>query len=235
MRRTIGESPFRPSTGAATGELKPTRRSFASAVVAIGNHTITPRPPTELHEVVDGDLACSHPGQFAVADIRLDGGRRVTVVSLYGIWDRMTDSGDLYAEATLHRAISDLTVVFQARDAANVLVAGDLNIYSYSDGTPAGERGLTVLSRLSAYGLEICGPFRLAAEPPLAGCPCAKVDCRHVNTYRYQSRPESRPHQLDFFFASASLRERLVTCTADPDPNWAEHSDHRPILASFDV
>src|SRR5262245_3794149 len=46
----------------ATGELKPTRRWFASAVVAIGHHPITPREPTELHEVVDGDLACSHPG-----------------------------------------------------------------------------------------------------------------------------------------------------------------------------
>jgi hypothetical protein len=53
------------------------------------------------------------------------------VVSLYGIWDRMIDSGDLFVEATLHRAISDLAVVFQERAAAHVLVAGDLNICSF--------------------------------------------------------------------------------------------------------
>jgi hypothetical protein len=121
---------------------------------------MTPREPTELHDAVDGDLACSHPGQFAVADVDLDGGRRLTVVSLYGIWDRMLDSGDNYVEATLHRAISDLTVVLQERSAEYVLVAGDLNIYSYSDRTMWGDRRLTVLSRFAAYGLEICGPFR---------------------------------------------------------------------------
>ena len=60
----------------------------------------------------------------------------------------MTDSGNLFVEATLHRAISDLTVVFQQRAAAYVLVAGDLNLYSYSDGTVWGDRAMTVLSPL---------------------------------------------------------------------------------------
>ena len=120
---------------AANGAINQTRRWFASAVVATGDRLIAPREPVELHQVVDGAFACSHPGQFAVGDIDLDDGGRLTLVSLYGIWDRMTDSGNLFVEATLHRAISDLTVVFQQRAAAYVLVAGDLNLYSYSDGT----------------------------------------------------------------------------------------------------
>jgi endonuclease/exonuclease/phosphatase family metal-dependent hydrolase len=220
---------------ASDGALKETRRWFASAIVDIGDRAIAPREPVELHQVVDGGFACSHPGQFAVGDVQLDDGRQLTVVSLYGIWDRMTDSGDLFVEATLHRAISDLTIVFQERAAAYVLVAGDLNIYSYSDGTVWGDRGMTLLSRLAAYGLEICGPFRPDSEPRLERCPCPDVGCRHVNTFLYQSRSSSRPHQLDFFLATPALRERMTACWADPDPEWPTHSDHRPVIASFDV
>jgi hypothetical protein len=220
---------------AADGALRETRRRFGSAVVATGDRVIAPREPVELHQVVDGDFACSHPGQFAVVDVILDDGRRLTVISLYGIWDRMSDSGDLFVEATLHRAISDLTLVFQERAAEYVLVAGDLNIYSYSDGSVWGARGMTVLSRLAAYGLEICGPFRPDVEPRLERCPCPDPGCRHVHTFLYQSKSTSKPHQLDFFLATPALRERLNVCWADPDPDWPLHSDHRAIVATFDV
>ena len=219
----------------ADGTTRPTRRWFASAIVATGDRPIASRDPAELHEVVDGEFACSHPGQFSVGDIELESGQRLTVVSLYGIWDQMVDSRDLFVEATLHRAISDLTVVFQEHAAAYVLVGGDLNIYSYSDGSVWGDRGMTVLSRLAAYGLEICGPFRPSTEPRLDRCPCPDDACRHVNTFLNQSRPESRPHQLDFFLATEALRDRMTACWADPDPDWFTHSDHRPILARFDL
>jgi hypothetical protein len=220
---------------AADGSLKDVKRPFASAVITTGDRPMSPREPTELRDAADGEFACSHPGQFAVADFDLLDGQRLTLISLYGVWDRMLDSGDLFAEATLHRAISDLTVVFQQRSAVYVLIGGDLNLYSYSDGTVWGDRWMTVLSRLAAYGLEICGPFRPESDPRLVGCPCPDAACRHVNTYLHLSRPGSRPHQLDYFLASPALRERLTRCWADPDPGWPNHSDHRPILASFDI
>ncbi|MGF0117443.1 endonuclease/exonuclease/phosphatase family protein [Promicromonospora sp. Marseille-Q5078] len=220
---------------AADGSLRETRRWFASAVVGRDDLSLTPREPVELHQAAEGTFAASHPGQFAVADIALDGGRRLTVVSLYGIWDRMLDSGDMYAEATLHRAISDLTMIFQERGNEHVLVAGDLNIYSYADGTVWGDRYLTVFSRLAAYGLEAVGPFRPDGEPRLDRCSCPDAECRHVNTFLYRSDRGSRPHQLDYVFATPALRDRLTACWADPDPDWPTHSDHRPVLASFDL
>lgn len=219
----------------AEGEQRETKRWFASAITTPVDGVVRPREPMELHEAPDGTFACSHPGQFAVGDLDLSGGRVVTVVSLYGIWDHMADSGDLFAEATLHRAISDLASVFQERSAEYVLVAGDLNVYSYSDGTALGDRAMTVLERLKSYGLEICGPFRPDDESRLDRCPCPDTACRHVNTYLYKSKPTSRPHQLDFFFATPALRERLEKCWADPDPHWFAHSDHRPIFAAFDL
>ena len=116
-----------------------------------------------------------------------------------------------------------------------ILVAGDLNLYTYPVGNALVDRSLTVWSRLAAYGLEICGPFRPDDEPRLARCPCPDRACRHVNTYLNGSNPKNRPYQLDYFLATPSLRERLTGCWADPDPDWMTHSDHRAIFASFDL
>jgi hypothetical protein len=69
------------------GSRKETNRWWASAVVSTGGRQVTPREPVELHQVADGGFACSHPGQFAVSDVAPAGGGRLTVVSLYGIWD----------------------------------------------------------------------------------------------------------------------------------------------------
>ena len=137
------------------------------------------------------------------------------------------------AVAATGRAISDLSVVFQDPEADLILVAGDFNLYNYPVGDA--DRSQTVWSRLAAYGLEICGPFRPGDEPRLARCPCPDRACRHVNTYLCGSDPKNRPYQLDFFLATPLLRERLIGCWADPDPDWMAHSDHRAIFATFDL
>jgi endonuclease/exonuclease/phosphatase family metal-dependent hydrolase len=220
---------------ASTGDLRPTQRRYASAILATGNRPIEWREPLPLHEAFDGGFACSHPGQFAVGVMALDGGIKLTLVSLYGIWDRMLDSGSLYPDATLHRAISDLAVVFQEIDARFVLVGGDLNVYSYSDGSSWAERAVGVLNRFRGYDLEICGPFRPAGAPGLDRCSCPDPDCRCEVTFLYQANPRNPPHQMDFFLCTPALRERLVACWADPDPEWYRHSDHRAIFATFEV
>ncbi len=217
------------------GSRKETNRWWASAVVSSGARRVTSRDPVELHLAADGEFPCSHPGQFAVSDVALTGGRRLTVVSLYGIWDLVGGTRDKYVEATLHRAISDLSVVFQEPSADLILVAGDFNLYSYPVGSALVDRSLSVWSRLAGYGLDVCGPFRPDGEPRLERCPCPDLACRHVNTYLNGSNPRNRPYQLDYFLATPELRERLTGCWADPDPNWFVHSDHRAIFATFDL
>ena len=218
------------------GSRKETSRWWASAVVSTGDRSVTPREPVELHQVADGGFACSHPGQFAVSDVALAGGGRLIAVSLYGIWDLINGPPRRnYVEATLHRAISDLSVVFQEPGADLILVAGDFNLWTYPVGDALVDRSLTVWSRLAAYGLEICGPFRPGGEPRLARCPCPDSACRHVNTYLHGANRMNRPYQLDYFLATPLLRERLRGCWADPDPDWTAHSDHRAIFATFDL
>jgi len=211
------------------------RRNYCSAVVALdaGLH-LEPRRPTPLALAKYGKFAISHPGQFAVADVPV-ADITLTVVSLYGIWDRMHDSGDLYAEATLHRAISDLTTVFQEREVQNIVVAGDLNVWHDYPRKPWNPRFASVFDRLAAYDLDLIGPFRREGAAPLEGCPCKSPDCRHVNTYRHHRKPAAVPYQNDFMFATAALRERLNDCYAVEDEDVWRHSDHRPIVGVFDL
>jgi exonuclease III len=39
---------------------------------------------------------------------------------------------------------------------------------------------------------------------------------------------------MDYLFASNALAKKLKTCVALPPPEWAEYSDHSPIVATFE-
>lgn len=104
------------------------QRNFASFVVVL-DRTLASRPvrPTALDEAEYGKVAVSHPGQFSVAEVDTQSGQTITVISLYGIWDR--DDRYLFSEVTLHRAISDLTLLLQEKKRTHVMLAGDLNVF----------------------------------------------------------------------------------------------------------
>lgn len=178
-----------------------------------------------------GEIAASHPGQFSAATLSGPGLPEVLVISLYGLWDKMTDNGEIYSEASLHRAISDLTPLLQARRHQRVILAGDFNIYrdwSTAD-TVWGPRYDTVFNRLSSYGLRFSGPQRGPDQPPLPGCPCRLGDaCTHVQTYRHQRRETATPYQNDYFFATPAVT--VETCRASKDADAWTVSDHLPLF-----
>lgn len=209
------------------------QRNYCSAIVCF-NATLDfqPTSPVLLSEAEYGQFAASHPGQFAVATVRPADAPSVTLVSLYGIWDAMSDSGDIYAYASLHRALSDLTPVFQRRG-ARVILAGDLNVWHGYGGRPWADRFQVVFDRLASQGLELIGPFRANGQPPLEDCPCGPLpDCRHVSTFRYQRNLSNRPYQNDFVFATEQLSRAASVTAITEDEVW-RHSDHVPIVAEF--
>jgi endonuclease/exonuclease/phosphatase family metal-dependent hydrolase len=157
----------------------------------------------------------------------------VTFISLYGIWDR--DDRYLFSEATLHRAISDLTILLQETARSHVVLAGDLNVFFEWDRADYdaywAPRYNTIFIRLVAYGLELVGPF---GEKPLPGCRCGRgTSCRHVRTFAYQRKPTNLPNQLDYVFATRPMQ--AVTCCALEDEAAWEYSDHLPVISRFAV
>jgi hypothetical protein len=217
---SLGDNPWHIPVPATT------KRNFASAVVVYGDTPIEPWTPKPIGQAADGGPAISHPGQWVAVGID-EPETRLWIVSLYGIWDRMPDSGDIFAEATLHRALSDLALLFQAKATDRLVLAGDLNIWRGYGQEKWRRRYQTVFDRLEAYGLKLAGPHR-TIEKPLEGCPCnAGNDCSHVRTYRHQHRKSSTPYQNDFVFARGV---QVGRCDALDEERYWKHSDHCPLL-----
>lgn len=211
------------------------RRNYASAI-AILDETLRfePLPPTNLSDAGWEDLAGSHPGQFAVGKLSVPGSpTEILLVSLYGVWHQPSGNG---AEATLHRAISDLTPLLLSN--ARVILAGDLNLFRNTNnkGQP---RFNTVFERLTAYGLELRGPFRSKGDPAQVGCTCRQGDnCDHVETFRIWRR-NAVPYQDDYVFSTESLPasscRALIHEVTDYADRSQRHSDHWPIVTVFEV
>jgi len=173
-------------------------------------------PVTSIDDIPEGHLERSHPGAWVAADVEVSGFGTVTVVSAYGLMRRLRN-GIAYATSTVHRTLSDLTPVLDvARSKGRVVVAGDLNISPHFS-PPDRDAHIATFARIKAFGLLDC-----------LGATHEGV----VQTYRHHNKPEARPSQLDWMFASPSMR--LVSCSVvDTEQAWSL-SDHAPLLAVFE-
>ncbi len=144
------------------------------------------------------------------------------------MWERQNGVG-IYSEATLHRALSDLTPLLQSREP--LLIAGDLNIFrGYTlDGKKYWLRRYdSVFERREAYGVQrLIGP---TWDVPLVDCRCGSESCTHVRTYRHMRKDDSKLDQLDFVFGNTAARSLNPDCeVVATDATWAV-SDHAPVM-----
>jgi hypothetical protein len=215
--------------GERTIGLDPKKRDWATAIHS--PHEIIDLPDDiRTSGTLRAPFANSRPGSWTAAVIRVPRVGSVTAVSLYGLLDERSD-------ASVHRALSDLTPLFEDRRFNKLLVlGGDLNTWT---GWPAGSHHLardeSVLRRIEAFGLVDCLVATITRDDrgPLEGCPCSYADaCRHTRTRIDRRKPEV-PYQMDYLFASPALAERLLTCEAIDDMGSDSPSDHFPIRATF--
>jgi endonuclease/exonuclease/phosphatase family metal-dependent hydrolase len=222
------------------------RLNWGSAVVALRPDVVLrprPRVPLALWGTVDltGDeLPDSHPGACAVADVcDADGQLRFTAISLYGQWERVAPCEWIYSCARVHRILSDMTGVLCYAYSTPVILAGDFNLttqVAFDGQTQADTDGaVAAFARIRAWGLTECVALTRDSRPRLEGCECAEGDaCSHVQTFRYQKRPDARPTQLDYVFVSESLVPAVRECrVADEVAAWAL-SDHCPIVLDIE-
>jgi endonuclease/exonuclease/phosphatase family metal-dependent hydrolase len=180
-----------------------------------------------------GEFAVSRSGTLAAATVTLPTGEELTVISIYGVWerpDKATGSGWIYADASVHRVISDLSFFIGQQTKHRMIVAGDLNVlfgYGEKGSQYWAARYQTVFDRLSAIGLKFVGPQaphgRLADPWPEYELPHTS---KNIPTFHTNSQtPVTATRQLDFVFASSSLCDRVrVTALNDPE-HWGP-SDH---------
>lgn len=195
---------------------------------------LTPHPISEITDAQpnwrgntrDVPLECSRPGSWISGSIKV-GELDLSVVSLYGLMDELSDS-------SVHRSLSEISPIMDDRRyRRNVLIGGDLNTGTqWPADDPFLRRDMNLLERFGSLGLADC---LSATRPPgrLDGCHCSLgEECTHTRTRRDPRRPEI-PYQTDYLFASKAMAARLVSCVALADDHWFSFSDHAPIVAEF--
>jgi exonuclease III len=170
----------------------------------------------------------SRRGTLAAADV-VFAGERITLVSMYAGWEGGRP-GPIYADASAHRLLSDLSGIVNHPRSHRILAAGDLNIlHGYGDyGDPYwAARYATVFDRAEAMGLRFMGPQApdgRQANPWPAELP---EDSLNVPTFRTRGRDAmGATRQLDFVFASHALADRLSVRALNTDANVWGPSDH---------
>lgn len=129
-----------------------------------------------IAEALHDELPVSRLGTLTAAIVSAPNIEPVIVASIYAPWERShksTGSDWIYADASVHRLISDLSSLIGRQSGHRLVVAGDLNIlHGYGEwGSSYWEqRYATVFSRMAALGLDFVGPQapngRMAAPWP---------------------------------------------------------------------
>ena len=174
----------------------------------------------------------SRLGTLAAAKATAPDGTVLLVASMYGLWERphaSTGSSWIYADASVHRVISDLAGLIGHQQGHNIVAAGDLNIlHGYGEEGSAywAGRYATIFARMSAMGVAFVGPqapHGRRADPWPDELPPTSANVPTYHTTR--QTPATASRQLDFVFASEALAERVrVRALNDPD-RWGP-SDH---------
>ena len=220
------------------------RRAFRSIVVRCSDRVeLVPEPAVRpIGLAGPGDLAVSRLGTLAVVKVVPPEGRSFTVASAYAPWERpvpRVEGGWIYADASAHRLVSDLSALVATQREHRILVAGDWNIlHCYGEGGSPywGNRYRTVFERLEALGLRFVGPQQpdgVPAKPRPEELPNGSKD---VPTFRTNEiDPASGQRQLDFVFASTSISDQIVKVAALNGPDEWGASDHCRVVIDVRV
>ena len=192
--------------------------------------------PAPLGQAQNGQLAVSRPGTLSAAIVSENKELSLILVSVYGLWEKphnLTQSPWIYADASVHRLISDLSVFIGSQSNHKLLVAGDLNIlhgYGENGSLYWASRYASVFSRMEALGLKFVGPQApngRQADPWPAELPQTS---KNVPTY-YSNRqtPTTAKRQLDFVFASENISNSVRATALNQTDKWGP-SDHCRIL-----
>lgn len=160
------------------------------------------------------DFDNGRKGAVVAAEVTLQDGSMLTVVSLYGVIDQWS-----YATTTLHRAVSDLTPLLVGKmGRRRVLIGGDFNASWPCDKEYGSRSHRIFFKRLQDFGLVDClGGFR--AKP-------VQMHRQHQSTISWEN---------DYIFANRAVKSRLMSCDVVDDSAVRKLSDHNPVVAVVDL
>lgn len=171
----------------------------------------------------------SRAGTLRVADVMRDGQVVVTVASMYAPWESARSGSTIYADASAHRLLSDLSGLVSTRKNHRIVAAGDLNIlrgYGEHGNRYWQGRYKTVFDRAEALGLTCVGPQTPNGRQAQPWPDELPRDSVNVPTYCHAGQtPATATRQLDFVFASESIADHVSAAALNGIHEWGP-SDH---------
>ena len=163
-------------------------------------------------------------------------GETITVISMYGAWENPVAEAKsqwIYADASVHRIISDISMLIGRQSGHRIIAAGDINLlYGYGEYRSAywAERYATVFKRFESIGMPLLGPRSpngVQADPWPEELP---MESLNVPTFRVRRNdPATATRQLDYVFTSDVLAERAKVRALNGSADWGP-SDHCRVL-----
>jgi hypothetical protein len=211
--------------------IKGNRKEFCAAIVGLTDrYEARLIEPKMLGEEGAGKLAVSLLGTLSAAEAKTSNHETILLVSAYSTWEySFPDKKPIFADASAHRLISDLSKLINGRRKLLLIVAGDWNIlYGYGENGDEywKDRYNTVFARMETIGVPFVGPQYpggTQADPWPSELPRASLNVPTFRTKR--NDPSSATRQLDFVFASRELHNRLEVRALNRPEEWGP-SDH---------
>ena len=213
---------YRPATWRTAGA---GHRPWRAAVVKLSNRIdVQWLEPTPIENARDGDLTVSRAGTLDAAIVTPPTGEAFVVVSMYALWEKphpTTSSSWIYADGSVHRLISDISVFVGQQLGHRILAAGDLNIlHGYGDHGSGywASRYTTVFDRMRVLAPFAVGDvtYPLArkgayATEQVAGAMSGRnLLHRNVLTSQHQQRTAQAPDATYHFRFPTRDRARML-------------------------
>ena len=187
--------------------------------------------PVPIADARGGDLVVSQPGCIAACIITPPDAEPFVAASICAAYDKPHRSTGKMSwnitDASVHRVISDLSLLIGRQRGHRIVAAGDLTVwYGYGWNEYWERRNATVFSRMEAIGLPLVGPQYpngRQADPWPGWLP---KDSLNVPTYYdIGASPATANGQLDFVFASESMVDSVQVRALNHPEEWGP-SDH---------
>ncbi|MDE0233150.1 MAG: hypothetical protein OXI56_07525 [bacterium] len=180
--------------------------------------------PVPIHEARGGDFVESQPGSIAAAIISAPGVEPFIAASICAAYDKVHRSvgKSSIVDASVHRVISDLSLLIGNIRRHRIVAAGDLTVWhGYGNNDYWKQRNDTVFDRMEAIGLPLVGPrhpYGRQADPWPTWLP---KDSLNVPTFQRigESTAEAKD-QLDYVFASRSMADSVQVRALNGVEEW---------------
>ena len=219
----VDSAPFHDADG---------KRLSRAAVVKLSDRVqVEWLEPVPIYEARGGDFVVSQPGAIAAAIISGPDVRPFVAASICATYEKPHRSTGKMSwnivDASVHRIISDLSLLIGKQKGHRIVAAGDLTIWHGFGGNDYWKRrNDTVFDRMDAIGLPLVGPQHphgRQADPWPTWLP---EDSLNVPThYNIGASPAAATNQLDYVFASQSMADSVEVRALNGVEEWGP-SDH---------